>query len=176
MTDRLFFALWPDEPQRDLLARRLPPLMADVRGKPQRPDQWHVTLEFLGAVPVDRQPAVRAAAEATVGEPVTITFDLLDHWRRPQVYCLSASVTPGPLVRLVSELRAALFAAGFVPDSRDYRPHVTLARKVRTAPVAPLPEPIVWMADRFALVRSLSDPAGSLYEPLSWWNLRGQGG
>lgn len=176
MTDRLFFALWPDESLRNLLAKRLPPLVAGIHGKPQRPDQWHVTLEFLGVVPVDRLPAVRAAADATQGEPVTVEFDLLDHWRRPQVYCLSASVTPPKLARLVSELRAALFATGFVPDSRDYRPHVTLARKVRAARVASLPEPITWTADRFALVRSLSDPAGSLYEPLDWWNLRGQDG
>ena len=176
MTDRLFFALWPDDSLRGLLTTRLPPLLAGIHGKPQRPDQWHVTLEFLGAVPVDRRPAVRAAADATRGEPVTVVFDLLDHWRRPQVYCLAASAMPGPLARLVSELRAGLFAAGFVPDSRDYRPHVTLARKVRVAPVASLPEPIAWTADRFALVRSLSDPAGSRYEPLDWWNLRSQDG
>ncbi len=176
MTERLFFALWPDDSLREMLDRRVPPLVAGLHGKPQRPDQWHVTLEFLGAVPAARQPAVRAAAEATGGEPVTVVFDLLDHWRRPQVYCLAASVTPAPLARFVSDLRAALFAQGFVPETRDYRPHVTLARKVRAAPVAPLPEPITWTADRFALVRSLSDPAGSRYEPLGWWNLRGQGG
>ena len=176
MTDRLFFALWPDESLRERLAIRLPALVTGVRGKPQRPDQWHVTLEFLGAVPADRRPAVRAAATATRGEPFTVVFDLLDHWRRPQVYCLVASATPAPLARFVSGLRAALFAEGFVPELRDYRPHVTLARKVRAAPGASLSEPIAWTADRFALVRSVSDAAGSRYEPLDWWNLRGQGG
>jgi 2'-5' RNA ligase len=119
---------------------------------------------------------VCAAADGIGATPFTIEFDLLDHWRRPQVYCLSASVTPAPLAQLVSELRAALMGAGFAPESREYRPHVTLARKVRGAPVASLPEPVVWSADRFALVRSLSDPAGSRYEPLQWWNLRGRSG
>ena len=174
--DRLFFAFWPDEALREHLRRRLPPLIEGVRGKPQRPDQWHVTAEFLGSVPVDRQPAVWAAADGIDAPSFTIEFDLLDHWRRPQVYCLSASVTPAPLAQLVSELRAALMVAGFVPESREYRPHVTLARKVRSAPVASLPDPVVWPVDRFALVRSVTDPAGSRYEPLHWWNLRGRSG
>ena len=174
--DRLFFAFWPDEALRQRLLAHLPPLLEGVRGKPQRPDQWHVTVEFLGSVPVDRQAALWAAADGIDATPFTIVFDLLDHWRRPQVYCLSASVTPAPLVHLVGELRAALMAAGFLPESREYRPHVTLARKVRSAPVASLPEPVVWTADRFALVRSVSDPAGSRYEPQRWWNLRGRSG
>jgi 2'-5' RNA ligase len=176
MTDRLFFALWPDAALRQLLEQRLPPLAVAVQGRPQRPDQWHVTLEFLGGVPVDRQPAVWAAGDAVAADPVHVEFDRLEHWRRPQVYCLCASVTPAPLARLVTELRAALFTQGFVPETRDFRPHVTLARKVRVATAGPLPEPIRWTSGRFALVRSVADAAGSRYEPLRWWNLRSRGG
>jgi 2'-5' RNA ligase len=176
MTDRLFFALWPDDALRSVLARRLPPLLDGIQGKPQRADQWHVTLEFLGAVASDRQPAVRAAADRVEAGPVHVAFDQLDHWRRPQVYCLAASSTPAPLARLVAGLRAALSAEGFEPESREYRPHVTLARKVRKAPIRPLDEPLEWRAERFALVRSVTDPAGSRYEPLHWWNLPRRGG
>ena len=176
MTDRLFFALWPDDAFRSVLARRVPPLLEHVQGKPQRPDQWHVTVEFLGAVAADRQAAVRTAADRVEGAPFSVVFDLLDHWRRPQVYCLSASATPPELARLVADMRVALHAEGFVPESRDYRPHVTLARKVRAAPVGALGEPLEWPAQRFALVRSVTDPAGSRYEPLQWWNLRRRNG
>jgi 2'-5' RNA ligase len=176
MTDRLFFALWPDDDLRGVLGRRLLPLATVVQGKAQRPDQWHVTLEFLGAVPTERQPAVWAAADRVTGEPFEIVFDALDHWRKPQVYLLAATRTPGPLGRLVGELRAALTAEGLVPESREYRPHVTLARKVRSVRAGPLREPVRWPADRFALVRSVTDRAGSRYEPLRWWNLRGRGG
>jgi RNA 2',3'-cyclic 3'-phosphodiesterase len=172
MSDRLFFALWPDDALRESLEHELPALVRDISGKAQRPDQWHVTLEFLGSVPADRQSAVRAAPERVAVEAFEVNFDAVDHWRRPQVYCLAATETPPALARLVTELRAALWAQGFVPESRDYRPHVTLARKVRAAMPAPLATPIRWPADRFALVRSVTEPAGSRYEPVQWWNLR----
>jgi 2'-5' RNA ligase len=176
MSERLFFALWPDERLREALEAQVPTLLAGIRGKAQRPDQWHVTLEFLGDVPLERQAAVREAATHVVAAGFTVVFDELDYWRRPQVYCLSASDCPPMLTRLVTDLRAALRGQGLVPESRDYRPHVTLARKVRRAPVTPLAEPIAWPAERYALVRSVSDAAGSRYEPLRWWNLRGRSG
>jgi 2'-5' RNA ligase len=176
MTQRLFFALWPDTRLRVELERRLPPLAGAVRGKAQRPDQWHVTLEFLGGVERDREPAVWQAADRVAVAPFEVVFDALDHWRRPQVYCLAASDMPVQLAQLVAQLRTGLAFMGFQPEARDYRPHVTLARKVRDARPGPLPEPLHWPADRFALVRSVSDAAGSRYEPLRWWNLRGRGG
>lgn len=175
-TERLFFALWPDERLQGELAQRLPPLAAAVGGRAQRPDQWHVTLEFLGAVTSERQPAVWDAADRVVAAPFEVVFDALEHWRHPQVYCLAATRTPAPLAQLVEQLRTGLALMGFAPETRSYRPHVTLARKVRTAQPGPLPEPLRWPADRFVLVRSVTDPAGSRYEPLRWWNLRGRGG
>ena len=174
MTDRLFFALWPDEPLRATLAGRLPALVSGLGGRPQRPDQWHVTLEFLGEVPGERQPAVRQAAMRVHGASCALNFDRLDYWRRPQVYCLAASQVPTELAGLVRGLRAALAEEGFTPEAREFRPHVTLARKVREARPCALDPPLVWPDDRFALVRSITDPAGSRYEPLDWWNLSGR--
>lgn len=175
-TDRLFFALWPDERLQGELARRLPPLAAAVSGRAQRPDQWHVTLEFLGGVETARQRAAWEAADRVAVDAFEVVFDALDHWRHPQVYCLAATRTPAPLAQLVEQLRTGLALMGFTPETRAYRPHVTLSRKVRAARPGPLREPLHWPADRFALVHSVTDPAGSRYEPLRWWNLRGQGG
>ena len=68
-------------------------------------------------------------------------------------------------------MRAALQSEGFELELPPYRPHVTLARKVFVAQEFTLPEPIAWPVHRFTLVRSISGPAGSRYEPLEWWNL-----
>jgi 2'-5' RNA ligase len=174
MTDRLFFALWPDAHLRSSLSERVPHVLEGLGGKPQRPDQWHVTLEFLGEVASDRQAALHGAAGRVRAEPFTVSFDEFHHWHKPQVVCLAASVIPGPLAGLVAGLRAALADEGFKPEDRDFRPHVTLARKVKAARPGRLDPPLAWPADRFALVRSVTDPAGSRYEPLHWWNLSGR--
>ena len=99
MSDRLFFALWPDPAVRQALRARVEEVNASIEGKPQRPDQWHVTLEFLGQVPRERQPSLRAAADRVSRSPVTIEFDRVEHWRKPQVVCLVASRVPGVLPR-----------------------------------------------------------------------------
>lgn len=177
MSERLFFALWPDEGLRAELASRFASLQAVApAGRPQRPDQWHVTLEFLGNVPAERRSALHAAADRVAMRSFTIDFDRVEHWRQPEVLCLVASAAPADLSTFVAGLRAALAAAGFAPEQRPFRPHVTLARKVRQAAPATLARPVSWPADRFALVRSVTAPAGSRYEPLRWWNCAVDGG
>ena len=176
MSDRLFFALWPDPALLQALRARVDKITASVGGKPQRPDQWHVTLEFLGQVPRERQPSLRAAADRVSRSPVTIEFDRVEHWRKPQVVCLVASRVPTGLAALVTQLRAELAAEGFAIEARPFRPHVTLARKVRSAADSLLDPPFLWRTDGFALVRSVTDPAGSRYEPLDWWNHAVEGG
>ncbi len=178
MSDRVFFALWPEGVLRLRLDRTLPGLLGDFTGRLQRPDQWHVTLVFVGAVPPARQPALVAAAECLSAEPFEIVFDRLEHWRKPRICCLTARHTPAALLKLVQGLRERLALGGFDVDDREFRPHVTLARKVTAAPppVSPLSEPVRWPVERFALVRSVTDPKGSRYEPLRWWNLASRAG
>ena len=172
MSERLFFALWPDVRLHCELGERLTAGLEGIGAKVQRPDQWHVTLEFLGEVDAPRRAAACRAAERTPGTAFDISFDRVEHWRRPQVFCLVASVTPEPLAALVADLRLQLQREGLAGDSRPWRPHVTLARKVGSAASHDLLLPIRWPADRFVLVRSETNPAGSRYEPLQWWNLR----
>jgi len=172
MTDRLFFALWPDAHLRSSLSERVPHVLEGLGGKPQRPDQWHVTLEFLGSVPASRLAAARDAAAQVRGGQCEIVFDAVEYWRRPEVLTLVARVLPPPLDSLVTQLRAALAAKGFEPESRPFRAHMTLARKV-THPVTPVAfEPLHWPVSDFALVESITDRSGSVYTPLASWNLR----
>lgn len=170
---RLFFALWPDPALLGCLHARIPQLLRDVRGKPQRPDQWHLTLVFLGGVAAERVRQAEEAASAVRGSPFEIRFDLAEHWRRPEVLCLSAADTPVALAALVEDLRHELAARGFVTETREFRPHLTLARKVRRAPRRAEVEPLVWPAQEFVLVESVTDPAGSRYTVRRRWPLSG---
>ena len=168
---RLFFAVWPGDELRLALAPRIRALQPAGAGRPQRPDQWHVTLEFLGPVPASRVALVREAAAQVHAATCDIVFDAVEYWRRPEVLCLVARSLPPPLESLVRQLREALAARGFEPESRPYRAHLTLARKV-TQPVAPVPfEPLHWPAADFSLVESVTDRSGSVYTPLAAWRL-----
>ena len=172
---RLFFALWPDDGARAGLAAAVREFVPAGAGRAQRPDQWHVTLEFLGDVPESglqdvRDAAVVAAAGASACE---LEFDQLQHWKRTQVLCLAASSTPEPLAALVQSLRSELQLRGFTPQARPFRPHVTLARRVLRAPPSAAGEllqwPLNWPVHAVALVQSVTDPDGARYVELAAW-------
>jgi 2'-5' RNA ligase len=118
--------------------------------------------------------SVLEAGEAVAGSatPFEIVLDRLEHWQRPQVLCLTASVVPEPLVALVRSLRAALAVRGFEPEERSFKPHLTLARKVRMPPLAESTESLRWAAHEYSLVESITGPEGSRYERLSTWPMR----
>jgi 2'-5' RNA ligase len=169
---RLFFALWPSDTLRSALAPRIRALQPADVGRPQRPAQWHVTLEFLGSVPASRVAVARDAASQVRASPFEIVFNAVEYWRRPEVLTLVAWDLPPPLESLVIQLRAALATRGFEPESRPFRAHMTLARKV-TNPVSPVAfEPLRWPAADFALVESITDRSGSVYTPLATWILQ----
>jgi len=168
---RLFFALWPDDAARARLEAVVRNFVPAGAGRPQRPDQWHVTLEFLGDVPEPGLRDVLDAAAAAAGQAFAcdLAFDRLQHWKRPQVLCLAAGSTPGPLAALVHSLRLELQLRGFTPDSRAFRPHVTIARKIRQEPPVTCIEPLHWPVGAFSLVQSLTGPEGSRYVDLASW-------
>jgi RNA 2',3'-cyclic 3'-phosphodiesterase len=172
---RLFFALWPDDGVRARLAAAARESLPAGAGRPQRPDQLHLTLEFLGDVPESRlQDVLDAGAAAAAGAAAfELEFDLVEHWMRPQVLCLAASSTPAPLAALVQSLRSELLLRGFAVEARPFRPHVTLARRVvRAQPSAAgqsLPCPLRWPARAFVLVQSVTEQKGARYVELACW-------
>jgi 2'-5' RNA ligase len=170
---RLFLALWPTPEFRLQIAAGVGGWLDDHAAQAQRPDQWHATLVFIGSVDEAVVETVAELAASVSCEPFVLKLDQLDHWRKPGIACLTASVTPPSLQQLVAELEAALDAAKIGYDRRPYRPHLTLARKVprleRKGPIAPLD----WPVEDFALVESISSSAGSRYEPLACYPCRG---
>ena len=173
MTDsrRLFFALWPDEHIRQQLhaaARQHRPHQS--RAIPRT--NLHATLIFLGTVPTTLMPVITGAAANVRVRSLQLSLQLLEVWRRPQVLCLCPANIPDALQQMHDELAAALQAAAVKFDQRAYRPHVTLARKVRRRMQhEQLAQPIVWSVSAFSLVESVSTDRGVRYEPLRQWRV-----
>jgi len=168
---RLFFALWPDDATRARIADQLDGWLGRSNGQPQRPDQWHVTLVFIGGVDAERVKDVERAGAAVRGRRCELVFDGLEHWRKPGVACLTATATPEPLLALVHGLEAALAHEQIEFDRRDYHAHLTLARKV-TRFERPAAVPVLaWPIREFVLVESLTGADGSRYEPFAHYAL-----
>ena len=170
---RLFFALWPDDSLRDSIARTVPAWLPGAGGRLQRRDQWHATLVFVGRVAAERCADVVEAASRVRAPAFTLRFDRLEHWREPRVACLVASRVPEAARGLVDALRRELDAGGIDFDRREYRAHVTLARKVTRVERTGAIEPFEWPATRFALVESSTSKDGSRYAPLAHFELVG---
>lgn len=170
---RVFFALWPTAEAQARAVDAVAALVPRGAGRPQRPDQLHLTLEFLGSVQDSRLQAVREAGAkaAAAGRSDAIVLDRLEHWRRPQVLCLTASVVPESVLVLVQSLRDELAALGFHPERREFRAHLTLARKVTRGPAPVAIEPLAWPVNEVTLVESRTEPAGSRYSRLDSWPL-----
>lgn len=170
-TRRLFFACWPGARLQQRIAALLPPAIRQ-HGRAVPSEKLHITLVFLGTVDIDAQHCLEETATGIGGTAFTLRLDTLGHWRRSQVYWLGPSQTSLALAQLVAALNRAARACGLSTESRPYKAHLTLARKLRRPPpVAPTPPPIEWRVDRFALVESRNEDGGTRYLPLRWWPL-----
>jgi len=175
---RLFFALWPDGSLRQQLVNRSKLLAQTVCGQLVLAESWHITLVFPGAVDARQRECIERMAtsviEQTDSSPFELVLDRFGHWSRPQVAWLGAENSPGSLVRLVDNLSAGVRKCGLSLDTRPYRPHLTLMRKIVRVPENRPIEPLSWWVDCFVLVRSVSAPQGVFYEVLREWQLEGK--
>ena len=74
--------------------------------------------------------------------------------------------------QLHAVLGRELAACGYVPETREFNPHVTVARKLAKPFDVSGFEPLHWKVDNFALVESRSCDAGVRYEVLESYPLR----
>ena len=169
---RLFFALWPDEPQRSQLASYYP-MLRGCAGRKVPPENQHITLAFLGSTDAATRHCLEQEADGILLPPFTLQLDQLGFWRRPQVVWLGASVTPEPLLALSAALKKAMLACGLEPESRPFQAHLTLLRKARRAPPERNAAVLSWPVGEFVLVASETRPEGASYQVLRRWPLTG---
>lgn len=165
-TRRLFFALWPDNRQRDRLRDVINSVAKTVEGKPVDRRNWHVTLSFIGAYEERRIPELLEVAARIHVEPFRLVFDRLEFWPRPKVACLAAATVPVELQNLVSALNVVVQDAGIIPEERTYRPHITVVRSARTFATERLTQRALTEWSSFELMESVSGPGGVTYRPL----------
>ncbi len=180
---RLFVALDPPEPVR----RRLAALAVDLRRTAGRhadevrwvpPENVHLTLQFLGAVPEERVPEIDAAIRAAAAGARPLSLELkgaggFPNARRPRVVWAGVAGEVVALGALVADLGRRLAPLGFAPEDRPFSAHLTLgrARDGRGAPglagaLAHTAEAggTPWRVADVALFESHLSPKGPRYE------------
>ena len=163
---RLFFALWPDDRQRERLRDTMSPVARQVEGNAVYRGNWHVTLVFIGNFPANRVAELQAATGDIAVEPFRLRFDRLAYWQRPRIACLQAMSVPPPLQALVDGLNRALAPFDLEPETGHYRPHVTAVRRARAFEPIMLARPLELNFESFELVESVSTRDGVQYHPL----------
>jgi 2'-5' RNA ligase len=173
---RLFFALLPPADVRAGIASAAALLAARFApgGRAIAPEQWHLTLRFLGDFPAGSDAAERArwAGAQVRAAPCALVLDLAASFpgARPP-WVLRGAGARQALEGLHAGLCAALAAAGFAPGepAHAFVPHVTLVRHATQAlPPTPI-APIAWPARDFVLLESL--PAERRYVERGRWPL-----
>src|SRR5438270_6687519 len=96
-----------------------------------RPENLHVTLKFIGHVDTGKLDAIRAAlAEVRLDSPVELRFRGLGFFpngKRPRVFWAGMEASPS-LAPLAAEIDARLKKLGIAAETREFAPHLTLAR------------------------------------------------
>jgi len=173
---RLFLAIPLTDEARHAIVHHLKGHLAHpLPGRPVRPELWHLTLRFLGEV--DEVGCDRVAREvdaADRGPAFDVRWSGLGAFpraRRANVLWLGVDRGEEEAESLAAAVEAAVEAAGFAPEDRPFRSHLTLSRirpdqDVSTVLEAVPPLGLAMPVDRAVLYRSHLGPGGPRYEEI----------
>lgn len=143
-------------------------------GKPTPPQNWHLTIRFLGSTePEERDRVLGALDDEELTLPFVLGFAGLGAFPRPgsaTVLWLGVGRGADELGELAEVCERAARRAGLPPEERPFHPHLTLARVRPKQDVTELVErvpafPLSQEVDRVVLFRSvLGGPGGARYE------------
>lgn len=168
---RVFVGLpWPKDLRQDLESRA-----SGWQNRPNLrmviPDNWHVTLQFLGDVPTSRLVDLENIVSSWALHHHALTFvekgwGVFGPARDPRVVLLRLEALPA-VARAVVSLQKSLVSEGFRGEDKIWKPHVTLGYGKGGSfgdwpedRVGPRP-PIIF--DRAVIYESVLGPVGSTY-------------
>ncbi len=134
------------------------------------PESWHITLQFLGSTP--QYECIVGRLRELCAPAVSIQLDGLGFFERAGVFFAGVNLT-SELEALQQRVTAATRLCGFIPETRPYHPHITLARskakggrglRELKSKIHREPGFSGFVADEFLLYESVPGPGGSRYE------------
>jgi 2'-5' RNA ligase len=183
---RLFYCVeLPQAVRAELYAIAQPLRKTEARVRWVRPENFHITLKFLGEVERSALDALTAlGAQVAAKFPKSeITFDTVGAFpdtRRPRVLWIGSRQAPQALFDLHAHLERELMKMGFEAE-RHFAPHVTVGRvkdehRAHVGQLAQLLAQVAPFACRapithVTLMESQLSPGGAIYTPVATWEL-----
>jgi RNA 2',3'-cyclic 3'-phosphodiesterase len=178
---RLFIALpLPEQLKQHLqeLQEQLKALLPQPEIRWTTPEQWHLTLIFLGTTPSEKLSIIQQAMQRAVKrlEPFTLSTTSLGTFpslQRPSVLWIGLSGDSNKLQQLHDGLSQGL--GGLLEsEERNFKAHITLARikqfglgkEVRKTFAEVATTAQQWQVEEVSLYSSLLKPSGSEYTKL----------
>jgi len=114
-------------------------LQAQLKAAGHAPVKWvdpyssHLTLKFLGNIAADRVDEITRVMEAAAREISPFHLEVrglgaFPNLRRVQVVWVGVGGEVEQLGQLQRSIESGLAPLGFAPESREFRPHLTIAR------------------------------------------------
>jgi 2'-5' RNA ligase len=173
---RLFVAVNLDEGAKRVLLELQNMLRLQVsKGSFTRPENFHITLAFLGETPGGVLPAVQAAIAEAAHPPFTVSFNTTGCFSHSgkELWWLGAA-DPERLCALRDGVCAALDRAGLDFDRRAFNAHITLGREIKhSSPITLPPAHITVPVRRISVMESRRCNGILTYTELSGQDLKG---
>ncbi|HTY86010.1 MAG TPA: RNA 2',3'-cyclic phosphodiesterase [Candidatus Acidoferrum sp.] len=185
-THRLFIAIaLPPVVQEEiiLVQRELQPLVPREVVRWTRPDQFHLTLRFLGNFPVHEVEGLKRAVGDICRNASPLGLQargvgFFPHARSPRVVWVGVDDSERRLLGLQKQIETAVSPLSSEPGEKNFAGHVTLGRLKNPRP-SDVRDLVVrvqalesrafgnWMASEVEIIRSELCPAGARYTSLA---------
>lgn len=134
-TERLFLAV----PLTDEVRSRLVADLPSLPGRAVPPVNWHFTLRFLGNTSTPQRDVLTSAlGRASLGPQFSIRFSGLGAFPRPKrarIIWLGVDDGARELSALAKTVESIVRRAGFPPEERPFKAHLTISRLEPSQPV-----------------------------------------
>lgn len=132
-TGRLFIGIPLTDPMRKTLGMYARQLEPRLPGNYVPPENYHITLAFLGDTPFADVPELQGCIERGIATYSQFEVELngTGHFGKERSAMLWAGVThSGHIEAMAASVRSELDKAGFSFDRKPAKAHITIARKV----------------------------------------------
>ena len=130
---RLFIAINFNENEKKSIENIIREVEKDsIQGRFVKNEHMHLTLEFLGEVPLEKVEIIKKTIAQITFEPFTMNLSNLGYFKRRDgnIYWLGIENNE-TLFEIQGKLHELLINEGFNLENRPYKPHITIGRKVK---------------------------------------------